>query len=60
MVVVVVWSVFVFIGGVCRLKVGGKTFHTPWGVGAERLVKFSRAVGPGGTCDPSLQSWEGW
>lgn len=53
---VVVWSVFVFIGSVCRLKVGGKTFHTPWGVGAERFVKFSRAVGPGGTRDPLLQS----
>lgn len=53
---VVVWSVFVFIGSVCRLKVGGKTFHTPWGVGAECFVKFSRAVGPGGTRDPLLQS----
>lgn len=57
---VVVWSVFVFIGSVCvGWKVSERHFTLPWGAGAERFVKFSRAEGPGGTHDPR-QSWEEW
>lgn len=53
MCVVVVWSVFVFIGSVCRLKVSGKTFHTPLGSWSRALCEvFPRAEGPGGTHDP--------